>query len=180
MHFNKIPVSYAKALIMAAKETGRLDAVYNDILMIAELIKRAPDLRGFLENPVVENKSKKKFLKEFFASRISNESAEFLSLLINNKRGVYLEEVCGLFKFYYKKEKGIKSVTLKTAIDIDEKLGARFMEMIEKKLNSKAEITKEVDTSLIGGFTLKVDDRLYDASARAQLEKLRSLLSGKT
>jgi F-type H+-transporting ATPase subunit delta len=39
------------------------------------------------------------------------------------------------------------------------------------------EINEVVDESLIGGITVRIGDRLYDASVRNRLERLRARLT---
>ncbi|MEZ4980170.1 MAG: F0F1 ATP synthase subunit delta [Saprospiraceae bacterium] len=53
------------------------------------------------------------------------------------------------------------------------------MEAIKAKLvassvtDDKVEILTEVDPELLGGFVVEFDDRLYDASVKHQLRKLK-------
>ena len=41
---------------------------------------------------------------------------------------------------------------------------------------TEIEMTTEIDPSLIGGLTVRVGDRLMDASVRGRLERLRDQL----
>jgi F-type H+-transporting ATPase subunit delta len=46
-------------------------------------------------------------------------------------------------------------------------------------VGSAVDVRHDVDADLIGGLTIRIGDRLYDASVRGRLERLRSqLLAG--
>ncbi len=176
MHIDKIPVRYAKALLLAAKEGGRLDIVHNEMVSLAELLGNNPELVYLLKDPALKGESKKKILNDLMGKNITVETDNLLNLVIIKRRESHLPQIISVFKYLYKKDKGIREVTLKTPFKPDKEMFAFFSEMIGKKLKSEIEITNVVDDSLIGGFTLKVDDLLYDASIKTQLGKLKEKL----
>ena len=48
--------------------------------------------------------------------------------------------------------------------------------LIAKELNAKIELTSEVNTEIIGGMVLRLDDKQYDASVASQLKKIKQEL----
>jgi F-type H+-transporting ATPase subunit delta len=47
---------------------------------------------------------------------------------------------------------------------------------VEQLASAKVELATSVDPGLIGGLTIKIGDRLIDASVRGRLERLRGRL----
>jgi len=67
-------------------------------------------------------------------------------------------------------------VTLKTPIAISEKNRNSFIKIIERDLNTKADLEEIVDEEIAGGYILKVEDLYVDASLKTQLRKIRKEL----
>ena len=68
--------------------------------------------------------------------------------------------------------KGIKAVHLTTSVpahDLEKKLSR----LLEKKFGCKVLLESVVDPSLVGGFVIRVDDYMLDASIRSQIESVR-------
>ena len=62
---------------------------------------------------------------------------------------------------------------------LDEPTQQRIAELAKQLTGSReAELNCRVDENLIGGFRLRMDDRLVDASIRTQLETVRRELVG--
>ena len=55
----------------------------------------------------------------------------------------------------------------------------RILTLLKERMGGEIVLDAEVDPSLIGGFTLTVDDKLLDASVSHQLEKIRRELLDK-
>lgn len=178
-HTDKIPVRYAKALMMAAKEADRIDVVYNDLMLVAEMLESVPEFMNLLKDPVIRSNKKIKILKNILEGKITGETFNLLILLIGNKREKHFPEILRVFKVLYKNAKGIKEVTLKTPVAPDREITSRLEELLRQKLNSDVEITKVIDESLIGGFTIRMNDLLYDASVKTQLKRIKEIMTEK-
>lgn len=72
-----------------------------------------------------------------------------------------------------KKHLGIKEVFLTTAYQTDRKTSELVRIEVARTLSTKIDMKEKVDPSLIGGFVIRVDDRLFDASVREKLRKIR-------
>jgi len=55
----------------------------------------------------------------------------------------------------------------------------RVKELLQERMDGEIVLDAEVDPSLIGGFTLTVDDKLLDASVSHQLDEIRRQLMEK-
>jgi F-type H+-transporting ATPase subunit delta len=51
-----------------------------------------------------------------------------------------------------------------------------LQQSIETKLDKKIDIQLDVDSSLIGGMVLRIDNTIIDGSIKRQLEKIREHL----
>ena len=69
------------------------------------------------------------------------------------------------------------SVTVTTAVPMDDDLRAKVRAKAEKDLGLPVYLVERVDPSIIGGIMLEVRGKRYDASVRAQLANIRKTLS---
>ena len=69
------------------------------------------------------------------------------------------------------------SVTVTTAVPMDDALRAKVREKAERDLNAPVYLVERVDPAIIGGIMLEVRGKRYDASVRAQLANIRKTLS---
>jgi F-type H+-transporting ATPase subunit delta len=60
---------------------------------------------------------------------------------------------------------------------MEEAQRAAVTDRLHDLTGQEIEINEVVDESLIGGITVRIGDRLYDASVRNRLERLRARLT---
>jgi F-type H+-transporting ATPase subunit delta len=65
---------------------------------------------------------------------------------------------------------------LVTAIELTKTKQDQIAKKLEKQLKGQLILNYETDTSILGGLVLKVGDKVYDASLRAQLDQMRETI----
>jgi F-type H+-transporting ATPase subunit delta len=75
------------------------------------------------------------------------------------------------------RQRGIVRAEVRTALPLDERDRAEVERNLEHLAGRQVEFTEVVDPSLIGGIAVRIGDRLYDASVRGRLERLRARLT---
>lgn len=176
MDESKISVRYAKALLSLAKDKQVTESVKIDMDMIHHLFETQPKFNNMLDSPVISVKEKRQLFENVFAKNISSLTYSFLMLLITNKREAYLKDISRSFHETYRKEAGFKAAELTSAIEIDPVMVEHFKALIRKHFNTEVDLTCKVDSKLIGGFVLHVEDQQIDASVAAKLKKLKKEL----
>jgi F-type H+-transporting ATPase subunit delta len=164
---------YAKSLIDLAQETGQLEKIYSDMLLLQGLTKSSKDFLNLLRSPIVKADKKIKIIDAVTDGRVSTLTASFNKLLITKGREAALPEVITSFIQQYKELKNIHSVKLTTAIPVSDEIKKAIIAQI--KINSdmqNIELETLVNQDLIGGFTLQAGDKLVDASVSAQLKDI--------
>jgi F-type H+-transporting ATPase subunit delta len=72
--------------------------------------------------------------------------------------------------------RGIVAATVSTPEPLSAADLAAVQVRVEQLAGAKVELATAVDPALIGGLTIKIGDRLIDASVRGRLERLRGRL----
>lgn len=174
MSVQRIAARYAKSLIDLADEQGKMDKVLEDVQSFREVAKNR-DFALLLKSPIVKGDTKQKIFNKLFQGKYDELTMAFLNILLKKGRESQLVEIANEFIFLYKKRKHISTVKLTTATQ----LSAEAVEIIRKKLlesnatDEKVELVTAVDPSLIGGFVVEFEDKLYDASAAHKLSLLK-------
>lgn len=165
---------YAKSLIDIAQEMNVLEDVLDDMELIQQICQSNPDLVMMLKSPIVKGDKKTAVLHAILESRTQQVSLSFIDLLVNKGRENYLPEIAEAFYAQYKEMKSIRTVHLTTAVAIDEDLKKMIYDKVAASIqDGHVELKTEIDENLIGGFTLEVDDKLFDASIRRDLADIK-------
>lgn len=175
MNESQISVRYAKALFQSALEKKVLEKVYEDMKLLFDTCK-IEDFNYMLISPSLRESKKYRLVETILDKYISEISMAMIKLVIKNNREIYLPGIARNFGEMYRKSRGIRSVSLVTAREVDESVKERISELIRKTYQSEVELTATVDKDVIGGFILRIGDRQYDASVATSLKKMKEQL----
>ena len=175
----RVSYRYALSLLETAEEKNILESVAKGIQLIKKIIKENPELQRTLENPVIKQHVKVSILEEIFASKIDNDTMNFLRFVVQKNRENFLPGILENFLELFDDKLGIVNVTVKTAFEFDDEQKRLLKDKMEKYLNKTTRIGYLLDENIVGGFVAKIGDTVYDASIKHQLELLKKqFLSG--
>jgi len=173
MDESAITVRYAKAIFSLAKEKNQLVSLKEDMDLISNVCTQSEDFILLLKSPVVKTSKKIHIIQLIFQKKISALSLQFLELITHNNREVFIPSISINVLTLIRKEKNIKTAVITTAQTIDEKLLEKAKKILEEELGTQVELSAKVNSELIGGMILRIDDKQYDASILTQLNKLK-------
>ena len=176
MNESKISVRYAKALFQLGKEKNVLDTVVADMKLVDELCNTVKDFWLMVESPVIKTTQKRKTVKSVLENQIDAISLNFLDLVFQNRREIFIKDMVRNFLDLCRKDQGVVSAKLTTAVTLDEAGKSKLSEMLKKAFDSKIELEEVLDKDIIGGFVLRVDDKELDASVSNQLNQIKRAL----
>ncbi len=173
MSEQKVSIRYCNSLLETAIEKNILDAVYKDIGLISESLESSRELSMMLINPVIKSNIKLSVLESIFKNKIHSESFNFLNFLILKGRENLLSIISKKFLELRDDYLGIVSVKVSSAVNLDNSQIKNLQAKFEKLLQKKVKFIFKIDTSVLGGFIAEVNDTVYDASLKHQLELLK-------
>lgn len=177
MNESKIPVRYAKTLFLCALEADLADSVMNDLKIIHSVIMQK-DFIAMMRSPIVITSIKKSIFSSLFLSKVNLLTMNFLNLLIQQKREIYIDRIIRYYHRLYNKHKGIKTAVITLPVKIDSAMREKFIHILRDVFKSEIELSEKVRPEIIGGFILNVDDEQYDASIKSSLYKLKRIFAG--
>ncbi|MBP6429430.1 MAG: ATP synthase F1 subunit delta [Bacteroidales bacterium] len=164
---------YARSLFDLSLEMDILEKVNDDMVLVKNVCKDNKVLSAIMRNPNINIGSKKGIVKELFESRIEKLSLNFVTLLVTKRRVVFLKEIAEAFLDFYNEHKGIKVATLIVASPMEKEIRDKIIKILEKQFDCKIELVEKIDHSVLGGFKILIDDKVYDASVSNQLIQLK-------
>ena len=163
---------YAESLFEVAKANGNLDEVHEQLDEIADALDSDRDLQVFFFSPYFSSSEKRDGIGKAI-SGAEDELVNFLELLAEKHRMPALFRIRRRFDELWAKENERLAVTVTSAIDLDESVIKEIGSEIERKTGKTIDLSSKVDDSIIGGLVLQVGNRVFDASIRHRLDKLR-------
>lgn len=164
---------YAKALLDLAVELNQQKNVYADAQDVLKTIEDSRELRVFLMSPVVKYRQKQVVLTEIFGKSVCQLTMHFILLITQQGREAALEQIFESYITQYKASKNILDATIKVSTQVSDADLAGIKAKLEAKLGKTIDLKTTVDSSLIGGYVIEMDNYRLDASIAGDLNKLK-------
>jgi F-type H+-transporting ATPase subunit delta len=168
---------YAFALIELAEEKNIYDKVIEDVKTVYETLKGSRELRVMLSSPILAEEKKKEILKAIFGKYVGEDVERFLSFVVDKGRVDLLTDITKRILEINDEKQNIANVTLKSVFELDESQSAKIKEAFENYTGKKIRFENVIDESIIGGYVAQVKDKVFDASVKRQLERLKETLT---
>lgn len=133
--------------------------------------------RALMEAARSEGRANSDLVQWQHAKKFSPEVLETLAAMQREDDIRLIDEVAKQYKQYLDAEDKTVSVTVTTAVPMDDELRAKVRAKAEKDLDAPVYLVERIDPSIIGGIMLEARGERYDASVRAQLANIRKTLS---
>lgn len=168
---------YAKAAFELATDKGALEAVHQDLGVLAALISESDDLKALLNSLIIPSADKLKGLKALIAkAKFSPLTSNLLGVLAQNNRLPDLLATINAFNRLYDAKMGVVAAEVVSAVALSAAQEKNLTKALNDALGQKANITTRVDASLLGGLKVRVGSRLFDASLKTKLDSLKFAL----
>lgn len=176
MFDHRASVRYAKPLIDLSISEGIIENVYNDIKLFLEICNKNFDLSLLLKNPIIPLEKKVNIIKTIFSEIIHPLTLNTFIRIIHNNRGQILENICKKYIDLYNDYKNLQEVVVTSAVKIDESTSEKIKTKLSTITSKNIYINQKINPKIIGGFILKIGDRMYDASYYTKLKKIKKVL----
>jgi len=170
----QVAFRYAKSLLDLSIENGTLDKTYNDMEVVSSALE-SRELYLLFKSPIIKADKKVAVVKAIFADKVDKLTLGFMELITNKGREAHLPEIVNSYIDQYKKHNNITKVNVTTAVEMTSEARAELEKALQGSsiTAQKVEINTNVNEDLIGGFVIEVGDKLYDASVKHKLSKIR-------
>ncbi|MBW8349978.1 F0F1 ATP synthase subunit delta [Bacillus sp. IITD106] len=178
MSQNVVAERYALALFQLAKEHNLVQQIEEELRVVKKSVSENSSFITLLTSPNLSLHEKKNVVQNVF-SNVSPFVSHTLQLLIDRHRQSDIVDVAEAFIDLANEENGVAEATVYstrplTAVEV-ESISASFAPKVGRR---SLNIENIVDTDLLGGLKIQIENRIYDGSLRGKLDRLeRTLIS---
>jgi F-type H+-transporting ATPase subunit delta len=170
---------YARALFAIGQEQGdeAVSQFGRELTALAEILEGAPALLRVFKNPVIRTEAKKGVLQSIMDKmELSKTVHNYCLFLADKGRLEYFLDIQRYYSMLLDMKEGIMRGKLVTAIELTKAKKDGIKTQLEEQFAHKLVLDYESDKDILGGLVLKVGDKVYDASLKAQLEQMKETI----
>lgn len=168
----KVSYRYAKALLDTAVQHNLTEQIFEDFKSVSKIFSALPELLSLARKPIIAPQRKKKLYQEIFSFRISELTMNFILFLVDKNRDDLILDIIKQYENLYYKLNDYLPVEIYVAVDVGENTKKKIVEKIAKNTGKKIVPKFIVNPRIKGGFIVKVEDWVYDASLKNKLDSL--------
>jgi F-type H+-transporting ATPase subunit delta len=160
---------YSKALFELSQEKNNLEAVQTTMSDIRQLINNLENFRQFLSNPLLSYEERCTILKALFEGKVPDLVYRFLLFITYKSRLNILNDIIQSFDSMYLIQTRQMRVYVKTALPIKDEDKTYINQHLQDKFQQQLITRWTLDPSLLGGFRIFAQGKLFDYSFKNQL-----------
>ena len=171
--------TYGEALYELAMESGedRALELMEEIRCLEEILRQNPQFDDLMKHPGIPKQDKLKVVENVFKGKVGGELAGLLEIAVAKERYRDLPAIFAYFVARVKEQQRIGVAYVTTAVELDgERKKAVEAKLLETSGYRKMEMHYSVDTAIIGGMIIRINDRVVDSSIRTKLNGLTKQL----
>jgi F-type H+-transporting ATPase subunit delta len=166
---------YAEAAFELATRDDTFDVWRDDLELAARLVADERVAR-IVDSPARGITERREVVDRLLGGRVAKPVANLARLLTERGRVELLPAIAAEYRRLYNRRRGVVEAVVTSAATLTADETAAVRQRVEAMSGASVELRSVVDASLIGGLTIRVGDRLLDASVRGRLERLRDQL----
>jgi F-type H+-transporting ATPase subunit delta len=179
-HTTPLAAAYARSVLELANDQNQAREIGQELEELGKIVESDPAFANFLANPSVGETERGQVVEKVFRGRVSPLVMNFMMVANRKGRLGILRQIAAAYAELLEQQMGIIEVDITVAQRLSPEQFDDVRRRVGEALKREVVLHQYVDESIIGGIVLRVQDRLLDASVRAQLQAIRrKLLSAK-
>ena len=167
---------YALALYDVCTEKGNIEQVMQEFKTIVDDMMSNEGLIKITKHPQISKAAKIRIYKEIFGGKITDELLNFLILLIEKERILYLKEKYAQFRLIHLERTNTIIAKVRTVIPLEDSQKEALKQKLEKTYDKTVIIEEEIDKSIIGGIIVMVGSDVIDGSIKNRLKEMKDVV----
>ena len=129
-----------------------------------------------LSDPKIDNATSLKFLSSFLGDASNKNFLSFLSLLIETKRIIYMQEISEIFESLKFKYNNIRVVEVESAHEVSADQLDSLTSLLKDKYQSEVKVKLSVNKALMAGLKIKSNNEVIDLTIKNRLDQMKQQL----
>ena len=166
---------YAEAAYKIAVETNELD-MWTDNLSILSRTIISGDVKAIIASPKIDPNKTLDFLNSFLTKE-NPMFSKFISIMIENKKVYFLDEVYRLFSEMILDEQNITIAEVETAYPLTDHQKNLLVKNLGKQYDKKIKIDEVINKELLAGIKISINNEVTDYSVRYKLNSMKEQIT---
>jgi F-type H+-transporting ATPase subunit delta len=167
---------YSGAMLELAERAGQAEPLLEELLGVATLVEREPDLAAFFSSPLIEDEARREVIEKVLRGHASDLLVDSLQVINVKGRLDLLPTIAEAYRQAFEALRGRIEVKVESAVALDPEQRAALAESVRRSTGKHARLVETVDQALLAGLVVRVGDEKFDGSAANQLRKLAATL----
>jgi len=163
---------YSSAMLDLAEAQGEADLLLTELQNVLTQVERDAAIERFFKDPTIDIDARRASIERIFRGKASDLLVDSLQVLNRNGRLSLLSEVAETYRRANQERQGRIEVRVTTAWPLTDALRQRIRESVKHRTKREPELVEDMDTSLIGGLVVEVEDRKFDASVSKEIRRI--------
>ena len=169
---------YGDALFELAKEENKVDAIYEEVQVLIQVLDENPNLIQMMTHPHISKEEKLQTVETVFKGKISDEIIGLMRMVVEKDHFGQMKDIFEYFVSSVKEFKNIGVCYISTPLELsDQKKKEVENRLLETTKYETLETHYKIDKDLIGGMVIRIGDRVVDSSIRTKIYNLSRELS---
>jgi len=160
---------YAEAAFKISLEDNSWKDWTHDLFLLTAIVG-SEEIKEALANPKIANEERVKLLLSFFKKQTNTRLQNFLTLLLEKKRIVFMKEISEIFENLKSDYNKVCNVEIETPYALSSSQLKELENHLKLKYKSQIKINQVISKELIAGIKIKVNNEVTDLSIRNRLE----------
>ena len=165
---------YGRAIYEIAAQQNSLKKTEEDLVLIADAIRKNQNLKDFLNHPLLARDVKKDTLTKLFADKVQPVVMQFCYVVMDRDRFEVFPMMVDYYVTMAHQGMGVEEAVVTSALPLSKSQAETLKEKLAAITGKKILLKQKVDAALIGGFTVQVGARLIDGSVARSLQTLKA------
>jgi F-type H+-transporting ATPase subunit delta len=168
---------YTEGLAAALPDEAEFRSVSRELETFSGILLNHDRLNALLLRPFVSSTKKAAIVGEILdREKYREKTKRFLLLLIQHRRLDLLAEVVRDLPARWKELHGIRTFDVRSVVPLSEGQKGRLEAELARLEQAPVSCSYGLDPELVGGLFIRKGNRVYDASLRGELERLKDII----
>lgn len=167
---------YANALFSIALEKNKVIDYQNQAKELLDIFNSNQEFLKFLDCSFLPIDIRLEALNSIFCNCFDDDVFNFLKLVVKKNHALILVDILIEFSSLCNHNQNIGEGIVYSTIPLNDKQIKKICDALEQVEKKKIVLKNKIDSSLIGGIKIAIDDRVYDGSLSFKLDAMRQNL----
>ena len=166
---------YGEAAFKLAVEDNNVESWSTKLDSLSTIVSDSQTI-AVLSDPKIDNEMALKFLSNFLDDTDNKNFLSFMSLLIETKRIIYMQEISEIFESLKFKHNNVRVVEVESACEVSSDQLDSLISLLKNKYQSEVKIKVSVNKALMAGLKIKSNNEVIDLTIKNRLDQMEQQL----